>query len=147
MDIMRQTVTRLAAMSCLLAVVLTTAGAADERADAVQAMNAAWDAAFNAGKAGEVAAMYAEEAQVITGDGAVETGPDNIEALFQSFIESGFSQHQITMASVGGNDGLIYETGTWSGVGGDGETYGGKLVNIYERQEDGSWKTVLHMWN
>jgi len=95
----------------------------------------------------EVAAMYAEDAKVIAGDGTVKTGRAEIEALFQSFIDSGFGQHELSLESASGTSDLIYGSGSWTGVGGDGNTYGGKVVHVYEMQDDGSWKAVLHMWN
>ncbi|MBY8974199.1 DUF4440 domain-containing protein [Rhodobacteraceae bacterium NNCM2] len=135
--------------TALVAILLigTTNALAGDYASKVREMNAAWDAAFNDGDAVKVAGMYAEDARVITGDGTIVEGPAEIEALFKGFIDSGFGQHEITMATADGNSDVIYESGEWSGVGGDGKTYGGKLVNIYERQSDGSWKTVIHIWN
>jgi ketosteroid isomerase-like protein len=128
---------------------LTASGAAkaEDMSSAVQDMYAAWDSAFNAGNAGEVAAMYATDGKVIAGDGTVKTGRADIEALFQSFIDSGFGQHELSLDSASGTSDLIYASGSWSGVGGDGQTYGGKVVHVYEMQDDGSWKAVLHMWN
>lgn len=113
----------------------------------VEEMNAAWDEAFNAGDAEKVASLYAEDARVITGDGQVVEGRDEIRKLFQGFIDSGFGEHEIKLGSVEGTDDLLYETGDWSGMGGDGKPYGGKLVVIYEKQDGGDWQTVLHMWN
>ena len=123
------------------------AAKAEDMSAEVTEMYADWDAAFNAGNAAEVAAMYAEDAKVIAGDGTVKTGRAEIEALFQSFIDSGFGQHELSLDSASGTSDLIYGSGSWTGVGGDGNTYGGKVVHVYEMQDDGSWKAVLHMWN
>ena len=147
MNLIRRSVGGFFVAACLSLPTCPIAAAAQDMEAAVQEMNAAWDAALNAGNAADVAAMYADDAKVVTGDGTVKQGRAEIQALFQGFIDSGFGQHKITMDDVDGTSDLIYETGSWSGVGGDGNTYGGKIVNIYERQDDGSWKTVLHMWN
>ena len=45
--------------------------------------------------------MYAEDGRVITGSGDVKVGRDEIEALFQGFIDSGFGEHKITVRSRG----------------------------------------------
>jgi len=121
--------------------------AADEMSDMVKGWFAAWDAAFNAKDASGVAALYAEDGRVITGDGNVKQGPAAIQALFQGFMDSGFHDHQLSLEAVDANGDMVYGTGNWKGTGGDGKEYGGKVVNIYERQPDESWKTVLHMWN
>lgn len=62
-------------------------------------------------------------------------------------MDSGVGKHAIEVANADGTGDLIYMDGAWSGVGGDGTSYGGKLANVYARQNDGSWKTVLHIWN
>ncbi|WP_167853513.1 YybH family protein [Roseovarius aestuariivivens] len=147
METMTKSFARICAVLCLLVMIGPQSAVAEDMQAKVAGMNAAWDAAFNAGDAGAIAEMYAEDARVVTGDGMVVDGADNIGALFQKFIDSGFGQHEIVLDTVDGQDGLIYETGSWSGVGADGKTYGGKVVNVYERQDDGAWKTVLHMWN
>ena len=130
-----------------LATALGGAAAAGEASADLEALAKAWDEAFNSGDAAKVASMYTEDARVITGSGDVKVGRDEIEALFQSFIDSGFGEHDIGVATAEINGDMGYLTGTWSGVGGDGKDYGGHLANVYERQDDGSWKAVVHIWN
>lgn len=120
---------------------------AGEASEDVKAMAAAWDEAYNSGDAAKVASMYAEDARVITGQGEVKQGPDEIQALFQSFMDSGFKDHAIDVSTAEVNGDMGYLTGTWSGKGGDGKDYGGHLTNIVEKQDDGSWKSVVHIWN
>ncbi|WP_171060607.1 SgcJ/EcaC family oxidoreductase [Poseidonocella sp. HB161398] len=136
-----------AAVACALAAVLALPATGDDMPADVEALSAAWDAAFNQGDADAVAAMYAEDARVVAGDGTVRDGRAEIRALFQGFMDSGFGQHAIAVSQVKGTDDLVFMTGDWSGVGGDGNAYGGKIVTIHQRQADGSWATVLHMWN
>jgi uncharacterized protein (TIGR02246 family) len=119
----------------------------DDASAAVQLLNAKWDKAFNSGDAAAVAALYAEDGRVVTGDGKIMNGRDEIQALFQSFMDGGFHDHKIEMIDVKANGDTAYETGKWSGVGGDKKTYGGHLVNIYQRQSSGDWQAVLHIWN
>ncbi len=120
---------------------------ASDISQTVQRLNQKWDDALNAGKAGEVAALYAENARVVTGDGKIVQGREEIKELFQSFIDSGFHDHEIDMVSVEMKDDIAWEIGKWSGIGGDDKTYGGHLVNVYKRQGDGRWQVVLHIWN
>lgn len=119
----------------------------DEVAKAIQTLNTKWDQAFNGKDAATVASLYAEDGRVVTGDGNILNGREEIQGLFQSFMDSGFHEHKIEMIDVKVKGDVAYETAKWSGVGGDKKTYGGHLVNIYARQSDGGWQAVLHIWN
>ncbi len=119
----------------------------DEVTAAINVLNTQWDDAFNGKDAGKVAALYAEDGRVVTGDGNVLNGRTEIQGLFQGFMDSGFHDHKIDMVDVKVKGDIAYETAKWSGVGGDKKSYGGHLVNIYERQSGGDWQAVLHIWN
>ena len=119
----------------------------DEVTAAVQLLNAKWDKALNSGDAAAVAALYAEDGRVVTGDGTIKNGRAEIQELFQGFIDSGFHDHKIDMIDVKISGDIAFETAKWSGVGGDKIIYGGHLVNIYERQEGGGLECRLHIWN
>ena len=128
----------------LLAVPVAQAG--DDVAAKIAALNQSWDDAFNSKDAGKVASLYAEDGRVITGDGTILNGRGEIEGLFQGFMDGGFHNHKIEMVDVKVIGDVAYETAKWSGVGGDKKTYGGHLVNIYQKGADG-WQAVLHIWN
>ena len=119
----------------------------EETAAAVQTLNAQWDDAFNGKDAATVASLYAEDGRVVTADGQILNGRSEIQGLFQGFMDSGFHDHKIEMIDVKVSGDIAYETAKWSGVGGDKKSYGGHLVNIYQRQSDGGWQAVLHIWN
>lgn len=127
-----------------LGVGVASAGGAE---DSVKRLNAQWDEALNSGDAAAVAAMYTEDGRVVTGDGNVVDGQAAIQKLFQGFIDSGFGEHKIDMIDVSESGDVIWETASWSGKGGDGKDYGGKLVNVYQKQGDGGYKARLHIWN
>ncbi len=134
-----------------VALVMTFGGVANAGSDdvtaAVQTLNTKWDKAFNSKDAAKVASLYAEDGRVVTGDGKVLNGRAEIQGLFQSFMDGGFHEHKIEMIDVKVKGDIAIETGKWSGIGGDKKTYGGHLVNVYERQSDGNWQAVLHIWN
>ncbi len=125
----------------------TTQAGSDDATAAIQSLNAKWDKALNTGDAAAVAALYAEDGRVVTGDGKIMNGRAEIQGLFQSFVDGGFHEHKIEMIDVKVKGDIAYETAKWSGVGGDKKTYGGHLVNIYERQSNGDWQAILHIWN
>jgi len=115
--------------------------------EGVRMLNAKWDESFNKGDAAAVAALYAEDGRVVTGDGNVVDGQADIQALFQGFIDSGATNHKIEMIDVKESGDIVWETANWTLTGGDEKEYGGKIVNIYEKQGDGGLKARLHIWN
>lgn len=141
----------IALIAFALGLVLIPGGAAHAGSDdvtaAVQTLNTNWDNAFNGKDAAMVASLYAEDGRVVTGDGKILNGRDEIQGLFQSFMDGGFHEHKIEMIDVKVSGDTAYETAKWSGVGGDKKNYGGHLVNIYQRQSGGDWQAVLHIWN
>lgn len=115
--------------------------------EVVRLLNAKWDESFNKGDAAAVAALYAEDSRVVTGDGNVVDGKADIQALFQGFIDSGATNHKLEMIDVKESGDIVWETAKWSLTGGDKKEYGGKVVNIYQKQSDGGLKAHLHIWN
>lgn len=115
--------------------------------EGVRMLNTKWDESFNKGDAAAVAALYAEDGRVVTGDGKVVDGQADIQALFQGFIDSGATNHKIEMIDVKESGDIVWETANWTLTGGDKKEYGGKIVNIYEKQGDGGLKARLHIWN
>ena len=149
---MQQLIHRFFPIVALALVLVMTFSAApqagsDDVTAAVQTLNAKWDKALNTGDAAAVAALYAEDGRVVTGDGKIMNGRAEIQGLFQGFIDGGFHDHKIEMIDVKVNGDIAIETAKWSGVGGDKKTYGGHLVNVYERQPSGDWQGILHIWN
>lgn len=125
---------------------------ADDDARArIEALNAAWNDAFNSGDAAAVAALYHQNAHLSPGNQQVLTGRDAIQALFQSFIDAGVHEHAIEIVDVHASGDIAYEIAKWSAKGAeqDGQkpAFGGVLLNIFERQSDGSWQSRLHIWN
>jgi uncharacterized protein (TIGR02246 family) len=113
--------------------------------------NDTWNAAFNRGDAAAVAALYTDDATVLPHTHDVISGPGKIKELWTALIGAGCKDHSIEMLDVHVDGNLACEIAKWaaSGPGEDGrpQSYGGSLVNLYERQGDGSWKCRLHIWN
>lgn len=117
----------------------------------IQSVNDKWNSAFNSGDANAVAALYAEDARLSPGDGRVLTGRAAIENLFQSFIDNGVHNHTIEIIETHGDGNVAYEVAKWSANGAekDGQkpTFGGILVHVFHRGDDGNWKSQTHIWN
>ena len=113
--------------------------------------NDKWNAAFNAGEATSLAALYTAEATVLPHTHDVVRGVDAIRDFWKSVIEAGFKNHSIDLIDAHARDDLVVEIAKWQaegpGEGGHRQSFGGSLVNVFERQGDGSWKCRLHIWN
>lgn len=116
----------------------------------IRTNNRQWNAAFNSGDATAVAALYTDDATVLPHTHDVVRGADNIMGFWRSVIDAGFRNHAIELIDVHAHGDLAVEIAKWQaeGPGESGQqSFGGSLVNIFERQNDGSWKCRLHIWN
>jgi uncharacterized protein (TIGR02246 family) len=117
----------------------------------IRANNDKWNAAFNGGDAAAVAALYTADATVLPHTHDVVTGAVAIREFWKSVIDAGFRNHSIELIDVHAQGDLAVEIAKWEaegpGEGGNRQAFGGSLVNVFERQSDGSWKCRLHIWN
>lgn len=125
---------------------LAQAGATDLRAK-IEKSDQAWQAAYNAGDAAAVAALYMEDAKVMAPGAATVSGRAAIQAMFAADIARG-SKNALTTGEVfGGGDYAIavggwVETAAADGAHRDHGTY----VTIY-KMVGGEWKIYRDTWN
>ena len=153
-------------MNCLRRLLLTTIAASIISAHAaesavrdaqkglfheVEAVNAQWNAAFNRGDVEALTAMYTSDAIVMPPDIRTLTHPDQIRDYWKYRVSSGYREHRIDVVDVREEGKLVYEAGVWSATAssanGKIQHYGGNLVNVFERQPDGTLKSRLQSWN
>lgn len=117
----------------------------------IENINTRWDAAFNAKKAQEVAALYDAQATVMPAGAAQVTGHEAIVEFWTNTIGLGITDHKIETIEVGVDGNLAFQRGLWSAalVNAEGErqTFSGNLHLLYKLQNDGSWKALTHIWN
>jgi uncharacterized protein (TIGR02246 family) len=125
-------------------------GSADIR-PIIAANNNKWNDAFNRGDARAVAALYVDDAKLLPPTNVIVSGSQEIRAFWESLIKNGFGSHAIEIVEVRSTSDMAYEAAKWRATGpgknGGQQSYGGNLVNIFERQSDGSWRSRLHTWN
>jgi ketosteroid isomerase-like protein len=116
-------------------------------------MNAyeAWNEAFNRGDAGEVAALYTENARLLPPTHEVIEGRRAIEAFWDGLLKAGVTGHRLELITAESDQRGVVGAARWSARGkggGDGEqTFGGNAVHVFERQQGGGLKLWLHTWN
>ena len=115
------------------------------------ALNAKWDAAFNAKDAAAVAASYDQGASVIPAGAPQVSGPAAILEFWKGAIAQGITDHKLELIEAIESGDLALQRGLWSAavVNAEGErqTFKGNVHLVYRRQADGSWKVLTHTWN
>jgi uncharacterized protein (TIGR02246 family) len=119
--------------------------------EAIRANNDRWNKGFNTGDAASVADLYTADATILPHTHDVVKGVEAIRDFWKSVIEAGFRSHRIELIDVHAQGDLAFEIAKWQAEGpagkGNRQEFGGSLVNVFERQSDGSWKCRLHIWN
>ncbi len=128
---------------------LAPGGGAD--ADAILALEAAWDTAHNAGEIAALVALYAADAMKLSANEPAQTGTEAIRADFEEEAATSTinGSGPVRGLEVGGD--WAYAWGTWSETSTNkksGETgqNSGKWVNVLRRTGDG-WKIYLDIGN
>lgn len=146
---MLKRLTSTSAALCVCIFAATAAGA--DPAEDVTAAYSAWDAAFNAGDAKAVAALYGPEALFLPATHDVIKGPDAVEQFFSGLFEKGVTGHKLELIEAEGDDNVLVGTAKWSAQGKDAQgadqPWGGVATHVFEKQPDGSLKLRVHTFN
>lgn len=133
-----------------LCVLMPAVAVAADLKEEVTSAYQAWDAAFNKGDAKAVAGFYADDALLLPPTHKVVKGPAEIEEFFAGLFEAGVTDHKLDLIDAGGGE-TAYGAANWSAQGkaedGSSQTLGGIATHVFERQDDGSLKLVLHTFN
>ncbi len=118
----------------------------------IEAMEAKYVEAFNAGDAVALAALYTEDGTVLLASGTKIVGPAAIEAYnAEEFMEFSAQVLTATTLEVGGAGDLAYEIGTYAValvmVDGAEVEEEGTYVVVYKRTADGSLKVHIDTWS
>jgi uncharacterized protein (TIGR02246 family) len=124
-----------------------SAGMAQSKAT-IEKLNEAWTAAFNKGDAAALAAMYADDAQVLPPDGEAVKGRKAIEEFWRKAAE-GMGDAKLTTLEVHTmGEIMAYEIGavTVKTKGATPQEVAGKYVVVWKRSGT-SWKLAVDIWN
>ena len=116
------------------------------------ALNQQFDAAFNSKNTAAIAALYADSAIVMPAPaGQPVKGRQAIADFFGGLIQAGVIEHALTMKDAIVTDTLATQTGNWAAamIGEDGvkQQFGGNVQVVFQKQADGQWLAVTHIWN
>ena len=115
-------------------------------------VNAKWDKAMNAGDADALASLYADDAIRMSPNEPVWEGKDAIHNGFRSLLEKNSVNgvNLVTGVILTDDYAIVRGTSKYDVIpktGGETIHGEGKYLDIRKRQPDGSWKSVLSIWN
>lgn len=115
-------------------------------------LNQQFDTAFNSKNVAAIAALYAEDAIVMPAPaGQPVKGRQAAADFFGGLIQAGVIEHALTMKEAVVSETLATQAGQWSAamVGEDGvkQQFGGNVQVVFQKQADGQWLAVTHIWN
>ena len=117
-----------------------------EARQAIEKINAEFADAFGRGDAAASVAGYAEDCAVLAPNQPPARGRQAVETLFNEMmaeIEGTVSFEIVEVVEAGD---LAYQWATYS-LEGKEESDSGQLVEVFNRQADGSWKIRLSIFN
>ena len=124
---------------------------AQSAAEEVTAAYAAWDAAFNAGDAAALAAIYSEDALFLPATHDVIAGPEGVQEFFAARFEMGVTGHALELVEAHEVGDAVVAAARWSADGKDAsgadQPWGGLATHVFERQDTGELKLRLHTFN
>jgi ketosteroid isomerase-like protein len=149
---MDTTVTRrtsIVIIAASLAIVTSACGRSaslQEDTDAASEPTAAWVAAFDAGDAAALAALYAENARSLPPGGPPVVGRDQIESYWRGDIGKGGVKTTLSPVDAVAQGDVVHIEGTYQVTGGNGaDVAGGQYQQLWTRA-GGEWRVQREMW-
>jgi uncharacterized protein (TIGR02246 family) len=124
---------------------------ADDIRPAMEAANAQFLAAFNTPNPSAFPPLYAKDAVLFFQGAPPVRGPEAIKQFWESQITRGVRDHTYDIIETGADGKYAYQVtkNTVQLVRDTGERtlITGNTVRIFEKQNDGTWKIKIHMFN
>jgi uncharacterized protein (TIGR02246 family) len=134
----------------LVATSLVTLAQADVHSE-IAKRTSSFEAAFNRGDAAAVAAHYLPDATVLAPGATRIDGRAEIQNLWQSYVEAGVKDLQLTTVDLENHGETANEIGTYSLSAPDGNgsrvQSSGKYVIIWKTDDIGVWHLYWDIWN
>ncbi len=125
--------------------------ATEAPAPAIQANNLSWSYALNSGNVAALSQLYSDGAIVLPPTDETLNTREQIRAFWDQVLSQGFSDFSIDNIDTRVAGDTAYQAGVWSASRTDAngrlERIGGNILNVLERQEDGSWRARMQSWN
>ena len=117
----------------------------------IEVANSKWSGAVNSGDPSAIEECLDKDAMYLGPGAPAIFGKDAVVAEAKTWIEAGATNESFEIIEVFGDGDIAYQVGTYSldypQEDGSLETDRGKFVDIFRRQEDGSWKARVSILN
>jgi ketosteroid isomerase-like protein len=117
----------------------------------VESFNNIWKSGFEQGNTEALMGLYTENAVVFPPSSEILEGRTAIQAYLDSLREVGVKEYSISNVDTNIKENIVYETALWEATRVDNEgnviTLEGNISNVFEKQNDGSWKIKFQSWN
>lgn len=148
---MRTMRARWTVVAILLPLVLGKAALADDIRPAMETANVQFLAAFNKPNPTAFLPLYTKDSVLYFQGAPPVTGPEAIKQFWESRIKLGVRDHTFEIIEAGADGKYAYQVSkaTVQLVRDTGEKTlsAGYTVRIFEKQNDGTWKTKIHIFN
>ena len=112
----------------------------------IEAINSRFVSAINAGDADAISELYTVDCSVLVPNHATLKGRDEVRAFFQEMIETVGGTTTLELNATDGAGDLAYQWADYTLSAGE-ISDAGRVVEVFRRQEDGSWQIALSIFN
>jgi uncharacterized protein (TIGR02246 family) len=107
--------------------------------------------ALRGGDAAAASAVYADDAQLLAPSAEVFAGRDAIAAFWQAGLEAGIAEVELEELTLTGGESIAWEVGRYTlrlePADEKPVVDRGKYLLVHEKQQDGSWRRAVEMFN
>jgi ketosteroid isomerase-like protein len=118
---------------------------------AISKTRATFVAALRDGDAAAASAIYADDAKLLAPSAELVQGRDAIEAFWRAGVDAGLRDVELEALELDVQGRLAYEIGCYAlrlePADGQPVVDRGKYLLVHERQQDGSWRWAVEMFN
>jgi ketosteroid isomerase-like protein len=119
--------------------------------EAIAKTRAEFVAALLSGDAAAASAVYADDAQLLAPSAELIAGREGIAAFWRAGLDAGIAGVELEELTLDGGESVAWEIGSYAlrldPAEGGPVVDRGKYVLVHERQEDGSWRRAVEMFN
>ncbi len=135
----------------ILALASTTVASATLESNDIENFNNVWSSGYTQGNTEGLTGLYTENAVVFPPSSEILEGRTEIQAYLEGLRKAGVSEYSIFNVDTDIQENIIYESALWEATRVDNEgnitKLEGNISNVFEKQNDGSWKIKFQSWN
>jgi uncharacterized protein (TIGR02246 family) len=139
------------AAAAVLALVSGRAAVAEDIRAAMERANTEFLAAFNTPNPSAFVPLYTRDSVLYVQGAAPAAGPEAIKLFWEANVKRGIRDHTFDIIETDADGKYAFQVSKWTVQlvrdTGEKTLISGHSVRIFERQQDGTWQTKIHMVN